>query len=100
VVEERGGGWVRGGLGNVGRAHKLPQQHTSPGLGHRGVQRFQLLEHFVQVEETLLEHLWLMCEVENGLADSSNSLAGWLSWEVDGQVGKTENAHERHEAFL
>ena len=43
---------------------------------------------------------WLMGEVENGLADSSNNLAGWLGWEVDGQVGQAKNAHERHEAFL
>ena len=57
AVQQRRGGGVAGGLGQAGGRHQLAQQDRAAGRRHGGVQRLQLLQHVVQVEQALLQHL-------------------------------------------
>ena len=57
AVEEGGGGGMAGGLGEAGRGHELAQQHRAAGRGHGVVQRLQLRQHVLQMQQPLLQHL-------------------------------------------
>ncbi len=64
------------------------------------MQGLQGLEHVVEVQKPLLQHLGLVCQGQYGLRDSCHRLACLVGGEVDGQVGQPQDSHERDEAFL
>ena len=61
---------------------------------------FQIFQDFVEMKQTLPEHLWLVGQVEDRLGDGRDCLTSGVGREIDGQVRQAENAHQRHEAFL
>ena len=81
VVEERRGGRVAGRLGQVRGRDQLAEQHRATGRGHGLVQRLQLLQDVVEVEQALLQDLEILLT-------------------VNGQVGQPEDGHQGDEALL